>query len=132
MTPRKTIVGLALIIALIVTTYHCRQMYQSSVRAARYQTVLKTYKEQIKPGMARQEVNDILRNKKIVPSHEPYGGPPLDDFIYIGRERDLWYCSWENVDIQLKYTASTSNVTVPALSDILSSIALSRWPHDCM
>jgi hypothetical protein len=97
-----------------------------------YQAALKSYSSELRLGMRRQEVHYILRNKNVIPSHEPYGGPPLDDFIYLGRTQDLWYCSWENVDIQLEFAASKPNDHLPTPDDSLQKIILSRWPHDCL
>jgi hypothetical protein len=109
-----------------------RDTQRRKLRETQYQTTLKSYSSELKLGMTRQEVHDFLRNRNIIPTHEPYGGPPLDDFIKIGREQDEWYCSWENVDIQLHYEASKPNSIEPISNDLLRKISISRWAYDCL
>jgi hypothetical protein len=111
---------------------HYRDTQRRKLREAQYQTTLKSYSRELKLGMMCQEVHDLLRNTNITPTHEPYGSPPLDDFIHIGRKQDEWYCSWDNVDIQLQYAASTPNSIEPISHDLLRKITLSRWAYDCL
>jgi hypothetical protein len=111
---------------------HYRDTQRRKLRETQYQSALKSYSSELKLGITRQEVDDLLHKRNIDPTREPYGGPSLDDFINIGREQDLWYCSWENVDLQLQFTASKPGSIVPTSHDLLRNIVVSRWPHDCL
>jgi hypothetical protein len=109
-----------------------REAHGRKLREIQYQSTLKSYSSELKLGMTHQQARDLLRNSNVIPTHEPYGGPPLNDFIKIGREQDEWYCSWEDVDIQLHYEASKPNSIEPISADLLREITLSRWAYDCL
>jgi hypothetical protein len=133
MRPRNiAILSIIVIAASTWTIADYRKAQGRKLRETHYQSTLKSYSSELKLGMSREEVHDLLRNRSVIPTHEPYGGPPLDDFIKIGREQDEWYCSWENVNIQLHYEASKPNSIEPISADLLREITLSRWAYDCL
>jgi hypothetical protein len=133
MRPRNVVIlAIVLIAALAWMIPHYRETQRRKLREAGYQATLTSYSSELKLGMTRQEVHDLFQRRNIVLFREPYGGPPLDDFIKVGREQDKWYCSWENVDIQLQFTASKPDSAEPTPHDFFRDITLSRWPYDCM
>jgi hypothetical protein len=129
MRPRNVVILALVLIAALAWTI---TDYRKAQRETQYQTALKSYSSELKLGMTRQEVHNLLQRRNVVLFREPYGGPHLDDFIKIGREQDKWYCSWENVDIQLQFTALQPDGTEPTPQDFLRDIILSRWPYDCL
>jgi hypothetical protein len=129
MRPRNVVI---LAIVLIAAIAWMVPHYRRTQREAQYQVALKSYFNELNLGMTRLEVHDLLRKRSIIPGHEPYGGPALDDFIRIGQENDKWYCGRDDVDIQLKFAPGGPNNEEQTPSDTLKEISLSKWPKDCL
>jgi hypothetical protein len=131
---RRTVIILGIIAAtaLAVTAKYYWDVHRRNQRQKQYEATLASYSSEIRLGTHRAEVESILHSKGVTLSHEPYGGPPLDDFTKIGREQDLVYCSWENVDIQFHFEPSKPASVEPLANDTLRKIALGQWPYDCL
>jgi hypothetical protein len=132
MKPRNVVIpAIVLIAALAWMIPHYRGTQRRKLREARYQTTLTSYSSELKPGMTRKEVEDLLRQKDIHLVRMLFQGPTLDDFINIGQERLGWPCSKEEVNIQLHFTPQGAN-REGAPNDILKDITLIHWPLTCL
>jgi hypothetical protein len=131
---RRTALILATIavVPLYWTANGAWKTHQRNRRQHQYEATLASYRGEFKVNTARIDIESILGKRGITPTHEPYGGPPLDDFIKLGREQDVWYCNWENEDLQFKFNSSEPRSTFPKPQDTLQEITLSQWAYDCL
>src|SRR5882757_9434558 len=118
--PAVIIFGVIAVVGVVWVTRDSLKSAQRRHRQHQYEATLATISAEIKPGMTRSNIESAIRNKGMLPSHEPFGGPSFDDFIYIGQEHDLWYCNSENIDLQFHFTPSTQGNLERKSDDILS------------
>jgi hypothetical protein len=77
-------------------------------REASYQVALASYRQPLRPGMTRKEVEDYLRAKNIPFSQmccvEDFSKHSWDDLTKIGAEDTPWFCGEYNVYVAFQFT----------------------------
>ena len=81
---------------------HFGKVREAAKREKVYQSILQSYRQILKPGMTRREVEDYLRSKNI--DFLRFQG---DDISKIGEDDSLiWFCGRPDVFLQFQFTAS--------------------------
>jgi len=105
-------------------------------RESAYQLLLRSYSEDLKPGMARQDVENYLNGKGARFSQMccvAQNRDALDDITKIGQELAPWYCSVQNIYVAFQFTpAGRDNALRAEKSDRLISITIIRRLEGCL
>jgi hypothetical protein len=134
---------LVVLIGLCATDTGCafRRRAQARAQAKRetvYQSVLRSYSEDLKPGMTRKAVEDYLRGRNTAFRHpssffylaekvtEPTAAP---DLVQIGKESPpFFFCTPMGIYIELVFVATDKRHSLRADdSDVLQQVILFRW-----
>jgi hypothetical protein len=133
MKPGNIIIGIVLIIALAWMIRHTWEVHQRTKRDAQYQTALHTYTDEIKPGMARSDVEEILRRRNTSFQQVKLAGDGLEDLITIGREDPTGFCIWNDVDVRIHFNSSYDKSDAKGLpADKVEYVNIFEWPRDCL
>ena len=133
MKPGNIIIGIVLIIALAWTVRHYWEAHSRTKRDAQYQAVLRTYIDEIKPGMARSDVEEILRRRNSSFQQVKLAGDGLEDLILIGREDPTGFCIWNDVDVRIHFNSSYDKSDAKGFpTDKVEYVNLFEWPRDCL
>ena len=102
-----------------------------------YQSILRSYSAELKPGTARRDVERLLRAKG--QSFEQtcciLGGDrsALEDLVKIGSEPTPWYCSENDVYLVFEfYSPRHLGLTDAQPFDSLKRVAISPWLQGCL
>ena len=99
-------------------------------RETSYQEALRSYKQILKPGMKRNEVEDYLRVNKT----EFLQMSLDDDLTKIGEEEPPWYCGTSGVYVKFHFTSLRQRE--PRLGaddeDTLNEIEIYHWLDRCL
>lgn len=117
---RLPVLGLLLAVLACFLAHHVWQQHERNKREVRYQSVLHSYTEALKPGMRRVQVEDYLRAKNVRFQKLCCDGRAYTDWILVDLRRDdvPWYCSEVSVFIELQFDRSEP---LPKVSNILNS-----------
>jgi hypothetical protein len=109
-------------------------------RERTYNTVLQEYKDELKLGSTRTQVEDYLKTKSAAILHTCSPGCDDDpkataapDYALLGKGDGPWYCSAELVFVDFEFEAVNSGENGSLLpSDKLKSINIRRAWRDCL
>jgi hypothetical protein len=133
MRPRNILVVLLLVAALAWTARHIWKRHLRDLRYVQYQTVLRSYADEIKPGMSRSDVEDALRQKNVSFLPVKFMDPGLDDLITIGHEDPTGFCTTNDVDVKIHFNSASEGTDAKSLpTDQVESVKLFEWPRGCL
>lgn len=110
-------------------------------REANYQRELVSYKDALKPGVSRKEVEQYLKDRGAQYSWiwgMQNNATTSNDILKIGQEKSPhWYCSWEDVDIAFEFEATGTpsdplHHAAGLPNDRLKDIILWRQLQNCL
>lgn len=109
-------------------------------RERTYQSVLRAYKDDLKFGTSRTEVEAYLKSKNAGIEHTCSPGcsddpaaTAMPDYVLLGKGSPPWYCSAELVFLDLQFdSVEPQQKGVSSASDKLKSITIRRALRDCM
>ena len=108
-------------------------------REAAYESSLRSYRQELKPGMTRKEVEGYLKAKNTPLMRMccvDSGGnrSSLDDLTRIGQEDAPWFCSENNVYIAFQFSEYERHDGMPSANDLdtLKTVSIYRWLEGCL
>jgi hypothetical protein len=126
-------VVILVVLALVASRYVWRKRDQDK-RAAGYQSTLRSYSKDLKPGMTRKEVENYLQAKGVPVLCRSGDRGACDDLTRIGEEDAPFYCSHQNIYIAFKFTAVEQHRPLENAypSDVLDSVTIMPWLEYCL
>jgi hypothetical protein len=107
MKPRNVVILVIVLVAAFAWTISLyRETHLRKIRDAQHQVILNSYSNELKPGMTRSEVEDLLHQKNMPFSRVRFGASGLDDLVTIGREDSTVVCTHNEMDMRLHFTSS--------------------------
>lgn len=138
---RLPIALLLLVIVGILVVRHILEKRAQQRREAHYQSVLRTYSADLKPGMTRGDVEGYLHARNLTFRQmccvdlKEFRKGVWDDLTKIGEEDAPWFCSQNNVYIALQFTGQRhdEHITWNAESgDTLKAVTVYHWLEGCL
>lgn len=133
---RRPVIVMFLLIACVIAAWifmrHRTDKAQRAQREQVYEARVAYYSKLLPPGMAREAVDDYLRNHGILYRSRTIGSL-TDDLIGIAREPSpVMYCSWLDVSVQIEYIPTSDKSSEPQPDDRIRDVKLDRQLQDCM
>ncbi len=128
------VVGIAVVISVGLAVRGYVKLEAKKRRDAAYESILTAYRQDLKPGMTRKQVEDYLQAKgarftQLCCLQQQ----TLADLVEIGQEDALWYCSESQVNIAFDFAAPNSHDSLKAFdTDVLKSITIFRQFGGCL
>jgi hypothetical protein len=129
------LVALILLALFAAAIRNGRKKQAQNKREVAYQSVLNSYSAALKPGLARQEVENYLRTKAVgfqqmccIDDRSAFA-----DLVKIGKEDAPWYCGEQNIYVAFQFAAVEPHEAFKAFdSDTLKSVTIFRWLEGCL
>jgi hypothetical protein len=126
--------------ALVLVGFGANSLIRRHVerkQQAVYQSILRSYSAELKPGTARRDVELLLRAKGqsfqqtcCILNEDRTA---LEDLVKIGSEPAPWYCSENDVYLVFEfYSPRHPGPTDAQPSDSLERVAVSPWLQGCL
>jgi|ERR1022692_741351 hypothetical protein len=117
-------------LGLAAAIWAYRSASAKAKREAGYQAALQEYSNDLKPGLARQEVESYLRSRGVRFTQMCCVGQPRDawaDLVKVGEESVSWPCSECYVNIAFEFRATEPHrLRESRNSDVLESVRIFR------
>jgi hypothetical protein len=141
---RRWLLPIVLLLVVALAALSMRHFSQERVqqkREAAYQSALRSFSKDLRPGMTRKEVEDYLRARNVkfrqmccVDANERFSTNVYDDLAKIGQEDAPWVCNEKNVYVAFQFIGPERNSLGPVAdaSDTLRAISIYRWLEGCL
>jgi len=111
-------------------------------REATYALKLRSFTQDLTPGMTRKQVEDYLKSKKVdfrqmccVEAKQLASRSSWDDLTKIGEEDAPWFCSENNVYVAFQFTDHNRRDALHKEDndlDALRAVSIYRWLEGCL
>ena len=120
--------------AVMLLSSHVRSQSRKK-READYQSALRVYSEDLKPGWTRKEVEDYLRanGAKFTQMCCIEERSAFADLVKVGEESAPWYCSEKSVHVAFEFAAAEPHQPWEAYdTDVLRRITIFHQLGGCL
>ena len=135
-----TLLALLAVLSTVVVgiRYKSKEKAQKE-REAAYESSLHSYRQELKPGMTRKEVERYLKAKnapliQMCCVDSAGNRSAFDDLTRIGQEDAPWFCSENNVYIAFQFSKYDQHDGMPSPNDLdtLKTVSIYRWLERCL
>jgi hypothetical protein len=132
------LLAVVVIALVVISVRNARERRSQRKRDAAYETTLRSYSAIFKPGMSRNEVEELLRTRNQVFRQMccvdiKKRMDVWDDLVKIAEEDAPWVCNEKNIYIAFQFAGTEPRATPPWAepSDKLTAVTVYPWLEGC-
>jgi len=140
----KIVAATTVLMAGLWLALHLRERHEAAEREAYYDKVLTRYEGELKPGMTREQVEELLRTRgdrfrqmccvgNFRGHYVSSSDAGWDDLVQIGKESAPWYCGENNVYVSFEFNPKAQGeLSKTNGSDILKRVSVFHQLENCL